>query len=455
MTPELLGRAFAEAPNPELARIAVSRVGERAVARDLLARPEITSAAARLLGFSTAASDFFSANPEELESLADLRPRSANDFLAEGRHDVGHLGPPAGLRRFRRRAAYRIAARDLFGAPVDEVMAELTWIGEACLRIALEHIEGAAALAIIGMGKLGGRELNYASDVDVLFVHDGASMSQEAGSRAGARLMVLLSEATADGVAVRVDADLRPEGRAGPVSRSFESMREYYEKHAATWERQALVKARPVAGDTRLGEAFVAAVVPFIYPAVLPASAIEDVRTSKVRIEELVRARGKESVELKRGYGGIRDVEFAVQLLQLVHGRRYDRLREPSTLAALEALADEGFVSHEDANTLAGSYRFLRRLEHRLQMVRDTQTHELPADPTALGPLARSLGLRSADELLTQFRTHTETVRGLHERLFYRPLLEAFADPSPPPGADRLATEELLAGLGFADPPAA
>ncbi len=156
---------------------------------------------------------------------------------------------------------------------------------------------------------------------------------------------------------------------------------------------------------------------------------------------------------MKRGRGGIRDVEFAVQLLQIVHGRRDLRLREPNTLAALAALADEGYVAEEDADALADAYRFLRRLEHRLQMVRDLQTHDLPADRHARTTLARSLGLAGADALQAEYDRTTELVRGIHERLFYRPLLEAFAGPvQPTPGHDREATEELLAGLGFAQP---
>ena len=455
ITPEVLGRALGEAPNPELARIAVSRIGERAEARDLLSRPDIIPVAARLLGFSTAASDFFTAHPEELGSLADLSSRSAEAYLDEARRDVARLGEPAGLRRFRRRAAYRIAARDLMGAPVEEIMGELSFVGEVCLHIAAETVDATGHLAVIGMGKLGGRELNYSSDVDVLFIHQSDRVSAEDASRAAARLISLLSDPTSDGVAVRVDAALRPEGRSGALSRSLESMLEYYRRHAATWERQALVKARPVAGNREVGVAFVEGVAPFVYPAVLPASAIEDVRSSKARIEEVVRSRGKEAVELKRGHGGIRDIEFAVQLLQLVHGRRYETVRNPSTVGALDALVHEGFVAPADALTLADSYRFLRRLEHRLQMVQDTQTHELPTNPGQLGPLARSMGLSSAEELRAEYGRHTDTVRGLHERLFYRPLLEAFSQPVPRPGVDRAATEELLAALGFADPAAA
>jgi glutamate-ammonia-ligase adenylyltransferase len=327
-------------------------------------------------------------------------------------------------------------------------------VAEACLRTAAGAEED---LAVIGMGKLGGSELNYASDVDVVFLHGRpGARAHDLAIRRSSSIVALISEPTADGIALRIDTTLRPEGRSGPLSRSLESMVEYYQKHAATWERQALLKARPVAGDLSLGERFVRSVTGFVYPSVLPASAIEDVRASKARIEDHVRSLGKESVEVKRGRGGIRDVEFAVQLLQLVHGGRHERLRETNTLRALSALAAEGFVARDDADALADSYRFLRRLEHRLQMVREVQTHELPTDARALGPLARSMGLADAAHLLAEHTRHTDIVRTLHERLFYRPLLEAFAGPpSLRPAVDRAGTEELLGGLGFADPPAA
>jgi glutamate-ammonia-ligase adenylyltransferase len=457
ITPEVLGRALGEAPDPELARVAMARMGERPRARDLLSRPDILPAAARLLGLSRAASDFFAAHPEELEALADLRPRHLDELIAEGDQAVAAVGPWSGLRRFRRRASYRAAARDLAGATLEEVVAELTVVAEACLHLAVRAVDGADFLAVVGMGKLGGRELNYSSDVDVLFVHRAPGGDEQARmSRAASELIALLTEPTAEGVALRVDPGLRPEGRAGPLSRSLESMVDYYAHHAATWERQALLKARPVAGDRALGQEFVRAAGSSVFLAILPASAIEDVRASKSRIEELVRASGKERLELKRGRGGIRDVEFAVQLLQLVHGRRYESLRVTGTLAALSALAEEGFVSQSDAEALADSYRFLRRLEHRLQMVRDLQTHELPDDWRALGPLSRAMGLRDGPALRTEYERHTTTVRGLHERLFYRPLLEAFAEaPVTRPGVDRAATEELLAAMGFGDPPSA
>jgi glutamate-ammonia-ligase adenylyltransferase len=455
LTPEMLGRTFAGAPDPELARVAFSRVGDDPVAREALARPEITEVAARLLGFSSAASDFLVAHPDEVTSLTDVSARGGGALRAELAGDVDRLGPPAGLRRFRRRAMLRVAARDLGGAALEEVVAEISAIADACLAEALALIDE-PGLAVIGLGKLGGSELNYASDVDLLFVHREAGPdAQEAAERAVAALTSMLAEPTAEGLALRVDVALRPGGRAGALSRSLEATLAYYDRESATWERQAMIKARPVAGDAQLGSAFIDGVGPYVYPLELATAAIEDVRRTKVRLEEYIRQRGKELIEVKRGRGGIRDVEFAVQLLQIVHGRRDARLRTPNTLAALRALALEGYVADADAEALAGAYRFLRRVEHRLQIVRDLQTHDLPPGRHARTTLARSLDLADADELAEEYERTTGLVRSIHERLFYRPLLESFAGPAQPHpghGTDRAATEELLGGLGFAEP---
>ncbi|MET0801600.1 MAG: DUF294 nucleotidyltransferase-like domain-containing protein [Actinomycetota bacterium] len=456
LTPEMLGRTFAAAPDPELARVAFSRVGDDPTARSTLARPDVTDVAARLLGFSTAAADFFVAHPDEVESLADVTGRPAGDLRSEVAADVDRLGPADGLRRFRRRAMLRVAARDLSGAPLEAVVAEISAIADACIAEALTSAPGGDALAVIGLGKLGGYELNYASDVDLLFLHrEPGPDAQEAAEHVVAAATALLTGPTAEGIALRVDVALRPGGRAGALSRSLEATLAYYERESATWERQAMIKARPIAGDRHLGAGFIEGITSFVYPPELAPAAIDDVRRTKVRLEEYIRQRGKELTEVKRGRGGIRDVEFAVQLLQIVHGRRDPRLRTPNTLAALGALALEGYVADADASALADAYRFLRRLEHRLQIVRDLRTHDLPPDRHARTTLARSLGLVDADALAAEYERTTALVRTIHERMFYRPLLESFAGPPhlhPAPGTDRAATEELLGGLGFAEP---
>jgi glutamate-ammonia-ligase adenylyltransferase len=442
----------ADAPDPRLAAVALERVSADPRAAEALDVDATRAAVGRLLGLSAAAADFLVQHPEETRALAEPGSRSREALTAELTTDVAARGDAEGLRLFRRRATFRIAARDLSGAPYEEVVREISEIAEACVARALEAAAPATGVAVIGLGKLGGTELNYASDVDVLFVHDDGE-DPEAAERSAASTIRLLSDPTAEGIALRVDPTLRPGGRAGALTRSVSATLAYHERVAAVWEKQAMIKARPVAGDPAAGRAFVQGLTPFVYPQELPAHAIDEVRRTKVRLEEYIRARGKELSEVKRGRGGIRDVEFAVQLLQIVHGRRDAALREPNTLRALEALAAEGYVAEPDARALAGAYVWLRTLEHRLQMVRDLQTHDLPADDQARGAIARSLGLPDALALQRVYDEQTGLVRTIHERLFYRPLLEAFAGaPRPHPGTDRPATEELLAGLGFASP---
>jgi glutamate-ammonia-ligase adenylyltransferase len=444
---------LALAPDPSLAASSLERVTADPVARRALADDPARAIAVRLLGFSRAAADLLARHPAEAYALADVSARDRTSLDAEVAADIQAYGTQAGLRRFRQRALMRTAARDLAGAPLEEVVSEISDVADACLAAAAQAA-GAEELAVVALGKLGGRELNFASDVDLLFVHrDPGPEAQAAAQERANALMRLLSEPTVEGLALRIDPALRPGGRAGALSRSLEATLAYYERESATWERQAMLKARPAAGDLSLGAAFVEAMTPFVYPAHLAPAAIDEVRRTKVRLEEYIRQRGKELVEVKRGRGGIRDVEFAVQLLQIVHGRRDLRLRSPNTLTVLAALADEGYVGRADAEALADAYRFLRRLEHRLQIVRDLQTHDLPVDGVARTTLARSLGLDDQAELQREYDRTTGLVREIHERLFYRPLLEAFAGPAAPrPGLDRAATEELLEGLGFARP---
>ena len=449
-----LERALTAAPDPMLAHTAWERVCADGSARAILERPAVAPVAIQVLGLSSAAADFLVKYPEEAGLFATATSRSRANLDAEVAADVKAHGAASGLRRFRRRAMIRVAARDLGGAGLDEVVHEITDIADACWAAACAAVPGADRLAVIALGKWGGRELNYSSDVDLLFVHDRSTPEDnESAEHAAGALLRLLSDQTADGVALRVDTALRPGGRAGALSRSLDATLAYYDGESATWERQAMIKARAAAGDQMLGYAFVTGVAPFVYPERLEPAAIDDVRRTKVRLEEYIRQRGKELIEVKRGRGGIRDVEFAVQLLQIVHGRRNPTLRSPNTLAALQALADEGYVAEADANALAEAYRFLRQLEHRLQIVRDLQTHDLPSDPHARTTIARSLGLIDAERLQEEYDRTTGLVRSIHERLFYRPLLEAFAGPAQPrQGVDRTATQELLEGLGFAQP---
>ena len=254
-----------------------------------------------------------------------------------------------------------------------------------------------------------------------------------------------------------VDANLRPEGRQGALVRTLDGHVTYYKRWAKTWEFQALLKARPIAGDPELGKAYAEAVAPMVWSAAGRPDFVGDVQAMRRRVEENVRP-DQRARELKLGPGGLRDVEFAVQLLQLVHGRTDEALRSGSTLDALRALSDGGYVGRDDAANLAASYRFLRLLEHRLQLQRLRRTHLLPAanDTDALRWLARSAKLRPDGRkdvvgvLMAEWTRNARRVRRLHEKLFYRPLLTAVsrlsadtarlsAKARPPPGSARWA----------------
>src|SRR5690606_15932896 len=267
--------------------------------------------------------------------------------------------------------------------PLDVTTAALAALADDVLAAACDLVE-ARGLAVIGMGKLGGRELNYASDVDVLFVGEPPE-----DALAAARAVVALA-----GRCFRVDVNLRPEGRDGSLVRSPASFEAYWDRWAQPWEFQALLRARRVAGDDDLGRRFEEAAARRVWSRRLDADAIHQLRQLKERSEQAVVARGLADREVKRGPGGIRDIEFTVQLLQLVHGPRDEALRAPTTLVALAEMAAAGYVDETDAATLAEHYRFLRMVEHRLQLVDERQTHTVPADPAGREHLARVLGFR-------------------------------------------------------------
>ena len=259
---------------------------------------------------------------------------------------------------------------------------------------------------------------------------------------------------TSEGSLWEVDAGLRPEGKAGALTRTLASHVAYYRRWAKTWEFQALLKARPVAGDVQLGIEYMEAISPLVWDASGREDFVPDVQQMRRRVEAHLPA-GEVDRQLKLGPGGLRDIEFAVQLLQLVHGRGDDTLRSGNTLRALEALAAGGYVGRDDAVSLADAYRFLRTLEHRLQLRRLRRTHLMPDDPAALRVLGRSVGYTRdpVDELTDQWRRHAREVRRLHEKLFYRPLLQAVARLDA--GESRLTPEAAQArmeALGYADP---
>ena len=369
-----------------------------------------------------------------------------------------------------RRALLGIAARDLSGmASMDLVGAWLSDLADAVLEAALAisraSVGDDAALcrfAIIGMGKCGARELNYVSDVDVIFVAEPSDGSDEARALTVATslatgVMRACNAVTPEGTIWEVDAALRPEGKQGALVRTIASHVGYYERWAKTWEFQALLKARPAAGDLDLGLEYVDSVSPFVWSAADHAGFVEDVQSMRRRVEQNVPTKLADR-ELKLGPGGLRDVEFSVQLLPLVHGRSDVMLRSPTTMVALEALATWGYVGRDDAATLGEAYRFLRSLEHRLQLYRLRRTHTMPEDEDDLRRLGRSLGFRvdPVGDLVTAWKRHAREVRRLHEKLFYRPLLGAVARLDA--GEARLspeAAEQRLEALGYVDPPSA
>ena len=312
------------------------------------------------------------------------------------------------------------------------------------------------------MGKCGGRELNYVSDVDVVFVAEPEEgVAEEPALRTATQLasglMQACSRTTAQGAIWPVDAALRPEGKAGPLVRTLSSHLAYYQRWAKTWEFQALLKARPVAGDLDLGQRYIESVCPLVWSAGERSHFVEDVQAMRRRVVEHV-PQTEADREIKLGPGGLRDVEFAVQLLQLVHGRTDETLRSGTTLVALEALAAGGYVGREDARQLAAAYRYLRTTEHRLQLQQLRRTHTVPTDARHLRWLARSLGYRRdpVAEFERERATHAREVRRLHEKLFYRPLLTAVARV--PTEEARLTTDaarQRLEALGFADAVAA
>ena len=516
--------ALARCADPDRAVLALTRLVEaQADAEPLLDRlrdcDQFRARLLAVLGASSALADHLIAYPDDWWLLdAGVEPPLADPatFTAELLTAVGAdpTDPPWGsggtpargagndvlgdLRIAYRRRLLVLAGYDLTDAlDLDVVAAALADLAAAVLiaahAIALAAVPGQLPpfrLAVIGMGKCGGRELNYVSDVDVIFVAEpgaalGASAVEPAGTDAGAA-----AEPTEQGaltaaariaselvricsqVAWPVDAALRPEGKAGPLVRTLASHETYYRRWARTWEFQALLKARPVAGDLALGQQYLDRIGPQVWAAAHRDHFVEDVQVMRRRVEDHL-PRDVADREVKLGPGGLRDVEFAVQLLQLVHGRADESLRSGTTLVALDALARGGYVGRQDAASLAASYRFLRTVEHRLQLQRLRRTHLIPDDPTGLRWLARAMrgigGPEGAtgrggagpgawqDIAVAAFQAersrHAREVRRLHEKLFYRPLLSAVARV--PTEALRLTQEQArnrLGALGFGNP---
>ncbi|HEV7719662.1 MAG TPA: hypothetical protein VGO60_00170 [Iamia sp.] len=401
----------------------------------LAADPALARAVVAVAGASGWMGRLLVADGQALAGLADLDQPGADDGIADG---------PT-LARWWRREQLRIAARDLTDRdPLETTMRLLARGAGSVLGHALRLAE-AEHLAVVGLGKAGGNELNYASDVDVVLVGPtGDEQDRDAARRA-------LSLARA---ALRVDVDLRPGGRDGALVRTVEGYAAHWERWAEPWERQALLKARPLAGDPDRGAAFVEAADEALWERSFDADALHSVRALKDRTERHALAHDGAD-DIKRTPGGIRDIEFSAQLLQLVHGPLDPALRVRGTLPALTALADGGYVDDGDARWLRASYRLLRRVEHGVQLDEGRQIHALPAARRDRERLARVLGLAdhpratAVAELDREVAACRQTVRSIHERLYFRPLLESFTRVDAPLAPQAAAAR--LTAFGFGD----
>jgi glutamate-ammonia-ligase adenylyltransferase len=472
------------AADPDLALTSLNRLAERdpGVLGALRADPGLRTGLLRVFGVSSALGDHLVRHPEHRRLLEGERPAarpSTGELRAELLRAVG--ADPDGAEPGAAgsgteilsalRVAYRgrllhLAARDLAGEmTLAEVTAELSALAGAALEAGLavarsQHPEcDGVRLAVIGMGKCGARELNYISDVDVIFVaepREGVDETKavQLATRLAQGMMRACSATTPEGSLWEVDAALRPEGKAGPLVRTLASHRAYYRRWAKTWEFQALLKARPVAGDPELGGRYADTVDELVWQAAAREGFVEDVQAMRRRVEAHVRAEEAER-QIKLGPGGLRDIEFAVQLLQLVHGRSDPLLRRRATLSALAALSRGGYIGREDARALAEAYTFLRQIEHLLQLHRLRRTHVVPESEADLRRLGRALGM-SADpvgEFTTRWRRHANQARRLHEKLFYRPLLAAVARlPESEARLSAAAAQARLEALGYTDP---
>ena len=417
-------------------------------------------------------------------ALAAGHPRSAEAHVAEARalRAAAGSGLAASIRDYRNIETARVLMADLAGAPVRDVAREIADIASACFAVAIDDAIVSPPLddekkqpipfTVFGMGKLGGRELNYSSDVDVIYVYgtdrgvaaDGKS-PHEWFAAAASRITRALAEVTEDGVAFRVDLDLRPEGKRGPPVNALRSLEVYYESYGATWERAAWLRARAIAGDPALGATVLSSMEPFMYRRWLDYATIDAIREMKERIDREARAKSAKGApfDVKLGKGGIRELEFFVQTLQLVNAGKRPEVRATHTLDALDRLTAAGLVKEPERVRLATSWEFLRRLEHRLQARELAQTHSVPEDDGERAVIAATMGLgHDTRRLATEIETHTGVVAEAFDGLFRdktRKAKEAsgpetalLSDPDLTPDAGRALAAQL--GL-FANPDAA
>ncbi|MFN3002242.1 bifunctional [glutamine synthetase] adenylyltransferase/[glutamine synthetase]-adenylyl-L-tyrosine phosphorylase [Mycolicibacterium wolinskyi] len=482
--------SLSRAPDADVALLAMVRLAEALGGDwDELNRELLTDRALRgrlfgVLGSSLALGDHVVAHPQSWRLLVGRAVLPGADELREGFTaaaqqvdiDRGTSAAVPPMRDLYRDKLLVLAALDVASTVENEpvlpfvtVSTHLSDLADAALAAALtvatravcgESPSDALRLAVIAMGKCGARELNYVSDVDVIFVgEDVTNDNLTTATRVAGEMMRFAADAFFE-----VDAALRPEGKRGQLVRTLDSHVAYYQRWAKTWEFQALLKARPAAGDPDLGKAYIDALMPMVWTACEREDFVPEVQAMRRRVEELVPA-GVRSREIKLGTGGLRDVEFAVQLLQLVHGRNDDSLHVASTVDALAALGAGGYIGRDDTANMTASYEFLRLLEHRLQLQRLKRTHMLPddSDEEAFRWLARAAHIRpdgthdAAGVLREELKRQSLRVSRLHAKLFYQPLLESVGQPALgiEAGMSTEAAERQLAALGYEGPQSA
>ena len=384
--------------------------------------------------------------------VAELERRTQHPFTRdEMRAALAGEGSSLGqrLRRLREIVLVTLAHRDLNGlAPLDEVFATMTALAEESIAAAAAQAD--PRLTVVAMGKLGGAELNVSSDVDLVFLYEGDGEDSERFAKAGRKAIALLSELTPDGQAFRVDMRLRPFGDSGPLVTSLAALEQYFIAHARPWERYAWLKARVVAGP---GEGVRERVEPFVYRRYLDYGMLDALRELHARIFESATRRGKTD-DVKVGVGGIRALEFSVQLFQMVRGGRDAGLRTPSTRGALQALGERGLIEPARAKALGAAYEFLRRLEHRLQYFDDQQTQALPREPRHQAIIAEAMGYGDWAELEGAIDAHRATTQEVFDALFEAPVHETSAriaawltDPQAAPDPEGLADDLREAGI--------
>ncbi len=493
-----------QSPAPPLAKSQLLRLVEDYGAQSFdRISPADLPALIRLLGSSVYLGDVLIAQgnlwPEIFSGQIAISQKTASDHLNELREAMTQsdsLGSfCAALRRHKQREFLRIGGRDLLpNVSMEETVKELTALAEASLQAAYQFCrneveqdfgtltvpgtQSRQRFVVLGMGKLGGAELNFSSDVDVIFLYEddegessggrkGKAIPRNFFSDLGKKIIQVMGEVTEEGFVFRIDLRLRPLGVNGPLVQSVGSAMVYYESWGQCWERAALIKARPVAGELELGTAFLKDIEPFIYRRYLDYTTVDELRHMKTRIEnELLDSRSKER-NIKLGYGGIREIEFFTQALQLVNGGYVTELRGQQTLPALAELARHAFIADQEKNKLIEAYRFLRQVEHKVQMVQEAHAHSIPEGDDAERALARRLGYtrrgkRSERELFWRdHRTHTSNVNAIFDRLFYGAQKEMAADSASAVGSvwNDLDNQDLiikgLEKIGFADPPKA